>query len=176
MRRRFPPALACPLLVLTLSLVAASPLPASADSVLPPLAAVSRSQPGAEAIPPRLLTSTAVDTLERLVFRYETVHFAVDSSTLLPAGKRALLRKVRWLQAHPSAAVIVEGHCDARGSAAYNRQLGARRAEAARAFLLEQGIAPDRVQIVSWGEERPDAAGSGEKAWSRNRRAECLPR
>ena len=72
--------------------------------------------------------------------------------------------------------MIVEGHCDERGSTAYNMDLGNRRAEAVRVYLIEQGIAPHRIQIVSWGKERPDAAGSGERAWSLNRRAEFLLR
>ena len=78
--------------------------------------------------------------------------------------------------AHPDATVIVEGHCDARGSEAYNVALGERRAQAVRTYLIEQGIAPNRIQVISWGKARPEVAGSGEDAWSHNRRAEFLPR
>jgi len=141
-----------------------------------PPASLAANQADTEAVPAERLTGSAIDALERLIFRYENVHFNLDSSVLLPGGKRALDRKVAWLASHPGATVIVEGHCDARGSTEYNMALGKHRAEAVRVYLIEQGIAPQRIQVVSWGKERPDAAGSGERAWSQNRRAEFLPR
>ena len=149
---------------------------ARAGSTPPGSATLAAHQAETDAIPAEILTASALDALERLIFRYENVHFNLDSSVLLPAGKRALNRKVAWLAAHPEATVIVEGHCDARGSAAYNVNLGERRAQAVRAYLIGQGIAPHRIQVVSWGKARPDVAGSGENAWSRNRRAEFVPR
>ena len=94
---------------------------------------------------------------------------------LLERDKRALDRKVRWLRAHPEATVLVEGHCDAHGTSEYNMSLGERRAAAARDYLVEQGIAPDRIQLVSWGKERPYVTVSGEPACTRNRRAEFIP-
>jgi peptidoglycan-associated lipoprotein len=129
-----------------------------------------------EVIPEDVFIDTGFHFLNRLVFRYEMVHFNVDSSVLLPAGQRALYRKVRWLQEHPDTTVVVEGHCDARGTSEYNMELGARRAASVRAFLIEQGIAPHRVQVVSWGKERPYVSGNGEQVWFHNRRAEFLPR
>jgi outer membrane protein OmpA-like peptidoglycan-associated protein len=162
------------LLVLTLGLTA--PAPASAGSAPPSLTALIDDAPYTEAIPEDIFADPGFSYLNRFVFRYEMVHFNVDSSVLLPGGKRALHRKIRWLQEHPEATVVVEGHCDARGTAAYNKQLGARRAEATRAFLIEQGIAPRRIQVVSLGKERPDVPGSGARIWFYNRRAEFLPR
>ena len=147
-----------------------------AGSMPPASASLTTDQAGSEAVPAERISDSAIDALDRLIFRYENIHFNLDSCVLLPEGKRALNRKVAWLASHPEATVIVEGHCDARGSTAYNMSLGSRRAEAVRIYLIEQGIAPRRVQIVSWGKERPEAAGSGEGAWSLNRRAEFLPR
>ena len=147
-----------------------------AGSRPPAPASLAADQAGSETVPAERLSGSAIDAPDRLIFRYENVHFNLDSSVLLPGGKRALNRKVAWLASHPQATVIVEGHCDARGSTAYNMDLGNRRAEAVRVYLIEQGIAPHRVQTVSWGKERPEAAGSGEGAWSLNRRAEFLPR
>jgi peptidoglycan-associated lipoprotein len=163
-------------LLLTLTLCLALDTPGWAGSAPPGSATLAAAPTGTEAIPAERLTGSAVEALERLIFRFENVHFNLDSSVLLPAGKRALNRKIAWLAAHPRATVIVEGHCDARGSSAYNLRLGTRRAETVRAYLVEQGIAPRRIQVVSWGKERPEASGSGESAWSRNRRAEFLPR
>jgi peptidoglycan-associated lipoprotein len=174
MKRTFPLVLALLLLVLAVCLSTSGP--ASAGSAAPNLTAMIDGQPHTEAIPEDIFSDMGFRYLNRLVFRYEMVHFNVDSSVLLPGGQRALHRKVRWLQEHPDTAVMVEGHCDARGTSEYNMELGARRAEAVRAFLIEQGIAPHRVQVVSWGKERPDVSGNGEQVWFHNRRAEFLPR
>jgi len=174
MRRPCMPAPAFLMLVLSLSL--SCPGTILAGSTPPGSAPMTAQLPEEESIPADILASTAIDTLDRMIFRYETVHFNVDSSVLLPAGRRALDRKVAWLMAHPDATVIVEGHCDERGTPAYNMSLGHRRAEAARAYLIAQGIAPHRIQVVSWGKTRPDVPGNGENAWWRNRRAEFLPR
>jgi len=163
-------------LLLTLILCLALCTATWAGSTPPGSATLAAAPKGTEAIPAQRLTGSAVEALERLIFRYENVHFSLDSSVLLPAGKRALNRKIVWLASHPQATVIVEGHCDARGSSEYNMRLGRRRAETVHAYLVEQGIAPRRIQMVSWGKERPEAVGRGESAWSRNRRAEFLPR
>lgn len=174
MRHPCPPALFFLLLVLSLCL--SRPATIRAGSAPPGSSAMAAHMAGEESIPPDILASTAVDTLERMIFRYETVHFSVDSSVLLPAGQRALDRKAAWLMTHPDATVIVEGHCDARGTSEYNMALGQRRAAAAQAYLIEQGIAPHRIQVVSWGKTRPYVPGNGENVWRRNRRAEFLPR
>ncbi|MFO7727503.1 MAG: OmpA family protein, partial [Desulfonatronovibrio sp.] len=68
--------------------------------------------------------------------------------------------------------LVIEGHCDERGTAEYNLALGERRARAAYEFLILLGVDSDRIQIVSYGEERPLASGSNEAAWAENRRAE----
>ena len=175
MRSPFRRAHTCLVLMLTifhLPLCAA----AWADSAPPESATLAANQEGTEAIPAEILAAPAIEALDRLIFRYENVHFNMNSSVLLPGGKRALNRKIAWLTAHPDATVIVEGHCDARGSEAYNVALGERRAQAVRTYLIEQGIAPNRIQVISWGKARPEVAGSGENVWSRNRRAEFLPR
>ena len=164
--------LTLPVLAVSLSV----PAPTVAGTADPNLTAMIDNQPDTEAIPEEVFIDPALHHLNRLVFRYEMVHFNVDSSVLLPAGQRALYRKVRWLQEHPDTAVMVEGHCDARGTSAYNIALGRHRAEAARAFLIEHGVAPHRIQIVSWGKARPDVSGDGAAIWFYNRRAEFLPR
>jgi peptidoglycan-associated lipoprotein len=161
------------LLVMALCLM--PPRPASAGAPSPSTVSSNERTQEMEAVPEGIYTQPAYHYLNRLVFRYENVHFDFNSSVLLPTGQHALRRKVRWLQEHPEATVLVEGHCDERGSAAYNFELGVRRSEAARAFLIKEGIAPGRIQIVSRGKTRPEAPGRGEPAWSRNRRAEFLP-
>jgi len=171
---------ACPLafalLLLGLTGCLSAPGAASAGATAPRLTAMIDDKPDTEAIPEAFFSDPGFSYLNRFVFRYEMVYFNLDSSVLLPAGKQVLRRKVHWLQEHPDASVVVEGHCDARGTSAYNLKLGAQRAEAARTFLIEQGIAPQCIQVVSLGKTRPDVAGWGASIWFYNRRAEFLPR
>ena len=77
----------------------------------------------------------------------------------------------RWLLANPNVRASIEGHCDERGTREYNLALGERRANAARDFLIQQGVPAARLLTVSWGKERPIAQGSNEEAWAQNRRA-----
>ena len=110
--------------------------------------------------------------LDDIIFRYEHVYFEFDSDQLRPGAHIALARKVDWLKKKPATRAIIEGHCDIRGTSGYNQKLGQRRAQAVRTFLLEQGIEPQRIQIVTWGETRPLVPQKNDAAWSWNRRAE----
>ncbi len=126
---------------------------------LPPNPPVSRPPPAEE--PP----AAAVATLSR-------AYFALDASTLNPDAKRALDESARLLAANPQARVEIQGHCDERGSTEYNMALGQRRAQAARGYLVAQGVSANRLTTVSFGEERPARTGSDEGAWGQNRRVE----
>jgi len=101
----------------------------------------------------------------------EDIFFAFDKSTLTPASQDNLLRKAAWLRENPDATVTIEGHCDERGTPEYNLALGDRRAESAKAFLVDLGIAASRLTTISYGEERPVCAQHEEECWSKNRRA-----
>lgn len=101
----------------------------------------------------------------------DTVLFSLDSHELEPEAQAILLRHAAWLQRNPAARVTLEGHCDERGTREYNLALGERRANAAKNFLANQGIAVDRISTVSFGKERPAVEDSGEAAWAMNRRA-----
>lgn len=105
------------------------------------------------------------------MFTNELVLFDFDSSVLTPTDQERLTRKGQWLKENPKASVIIEGHCDERGSNEYNLALGWRRAEAAKAFLVDLGLASTRISTISYGEERPFATGHNEAAWALNRRA-----
>lgn len=76
-----------------------------------------------------------------------------------------------WIQANTEKSVIIEGHCDERGTAEYNLALGQRRANSAKDYIVNLGVAPVRLKTVSFGEEKPFADGSNEEAWAQNRRA-----
>ena len=101
----------------------------------------------------------------------DTILFNTDQSDLDDADRAVLTAQARWLAANPTVRASIEGHADERGTREYNQALGERRANAAKNFLLTQGVPDNRLLVVSWGKERPVATGSGEAAWAQNRRA-----
>ena len=103
-------------------------------------------------------------------FLNELIHFEFDKSRLLPEAKAILRVKAEWLKANPEAQAIIEGHCDERGTNEYNLALGDRRAQSAKTYLVDLGIAPERLTCISYGEERPLDPGHNEAAWAKNRR------
>ncbi len=99
------------------------------------------------------------------------VFYAFDSDVLDMAAQNQLDENVQWMADNPEASVVIEGHCDERGTYEYNMALGERRAESAKSYLLNAGVDPVRIQTVSYGEERPFDPGHDEAAWAKNRRA-----
>lgn len=102
------------------------------------------------------------------------VFFRFDSYVLDEPARAALDRNARLLRDHPNLPVTIEGHCDERGTIEYNQALGERRAKAARDYLTAAGVDRARIQVISYGKERPFESGEGENAWSLNRRAHFL--
>ena len=101
----------------------------------------------------------------------DTVYFGTDKYDLDQATQATLAAQAQWLIANPNVRASIEGHADERGTREYNMALGERRANAARDFLVAQGVPTARLQVTSWGKERPVAPGSNEEAWAQNRRA-----
>jgi peptidoglycan-associated lipoprotein len=101
----------------------------------------------------------------------DTVHFATDSSDIDSEAQSILTKQAAWLQKFPNVRVTIEGHCDERGTREYNLALGDRRANSAKNFLVNAGVAASRISVISYGKERPIATGSDEEAWAQNRRA-----
>lgn len=102
------------------------------------------------------------------------VFFDYDQADLTSEARITLQRNAEYLQQNPSIRVIIEGHCDERGTNSYNLALGQRRAEAVRSYLVFLGISGSRLTPVSFGEERPMDPSSHEEAWARNRRAQFV--
>lgn len=100
----------------------------------------------------------------------DRVFFATDSASLTAEGKATLERQATWMAKYANVKVTVEGHADERGTREYNLALGERRAAATRNYLIAKGVAAARVGTISYGKERPEAMGSNEEAWARNRR------
>ncbi len=118
-----------------------------------------------------------LDRLEVVQTIRERVHFEFDQSNITDQAAQALQRKAEVLRNHPGARIVIEGHCDERGSNEYNMALGQRRANAAEQYLLELGVPEDAIErTVSYGEERPLVNRSTEEAWAQNRRAEFVIR
>ena len=98
--------------------------------------------------------------------------FVANISYNVDAEDQATLRsQAQWLARYPAVRVLVEGHADERGTRDYNLALGERRANAARNYLATLGVNPSRIEVISYGKERPAELGSTEAAWAKNRRA-----
>jgi peptidoglycan-associated lipoprotein len=100
------------------------------------------------------------------------IHFAYNQFTIDADARITLEKNAAYLKANPAEKIVIEGHCDERGSDEYNLALGERRAMAAKSYLVSLGIAADRIRTISYGEEMPLVAASNEEAWAKNRRAE----
>jgi peptidoglycan-associated lipoprotein len=101
----------------------------------------------------------------------DRVFFDTDSYTVDEEDRSVLNAQASWLQRYPNARVTIEGHADERGTREYNLALGDRRANAAKNYLASQGVSVARMTTISYGKERPEALGSDESAWAKNRRA-----
>jgi len=99
------------------------------------------------------------------------IHFDYDSFELDEASRQTLQENAQWLKEHPNTRVEIEGHCDDRGTVEYNLALGAKRAAAAKNYLVALGIGRDRMTTISYGEELPLCQEQTEECWARNRRA-----
>ena len=104
-------------------------------------------------------------------FTNQDINFDFDSSALRPDAQQILKAKADLLQRNPEVKAVIEGHCDDRGTEAYNMALGERRAESAKAFLVNLGISANRLSTISYGEEKPLDLDSTEEAYAKNRRA-----
>ena len=101
----------------------------------------------------------------------DTIHFGTDKSDIDPESQAILAAQAKWMLANRSVRASIEGHADERGTREYNVALGEKRANAARDYLVAQGVPPARLLVTSWGKEKPVATGSDDASWAQNRRA-----
>jgi len=101
----------------------------------------------------------------------DRIFFDTDQSNVDVEDQAVLRSQAQWLAANPGVRVTLEGHADERGTREYNLALGERRANAAKNYLVGLGVDASRLSVISFGKERPDALGSDEAGWARNRRA-----
>jgi peptidoglycan-associated lipoprotein len=107
-------------------------------------------------------------------FEGKPIYFDFDKSFIKPEYRPVLEEKAGLLKDNPNIHIRIEGNCDERGTNEYNIALGERRANSAKSFLVSLGISPDRLETISYGEERPLFLGHDEDSWSKNRRDDFL--
>lgn len=115
---------------------------------------------------------TGTDTVKYLADGVkDRIFFATNESVLTTASRDTLRKQAAWMRKNSDVTVVLEGHCDERGTREYNLALGERRANAAKDYLMTYGVASDRISVISYGKERPVDSGSSPLAWSKNRRS-----
>ncbi len=156
-------------LILTVGLVGGcAKKPAPLPPTPPPVATPVPTPPPAPTPEP---TPTAPTTHVVGSGDFQPAFFDLDSYTLRDDARAALDKDAKLLRDNPNVNVTIEGHCDERGTEEYNQSLGERRAQAARDYLVAAGIGTSRLQIISYGKDRPFANGHDEASWQQNRRA-----
>jgi peptidoglycan-associated lipoprotein len=100
----------------------------------------------------------------------DRVFFGYDQYSLTPDAERILQAQANWMKQYPNVRISIEGHCDERGTREYNLALGERRANSVKNYMLAMGVESSRINVVSYGKERPAIVGSNAEAWAQNRR------
>ena len=134
-------------------------------------AAMSEEGAQARALEEQRLREQRAAAAAKERFENQDIHFDFDKSSLTPAAQAILRDKAAYLMANTNVSVIIEGHCDERGTNEYNMALGDRRASSAKSFLVDLGVESRRLTTISYGEEKPIDPGHNEAAWAKNRRA-----
>ena len=140
----------------------------------PPPVAMTPAPPVEAAPPPPLRRDAPPPAEFRAMATVRTIHFDFDRAEIRPGDAAILDANAEWLRANPDRLVLIEGHCDERGTAEYNLALGERRAVAAKGYLVGRGIADSRLTVTSYGYERPLCTNRAESCWAQNRRAAFL--
>ena len=125
---------------------------------------ITETGPESASITPGSQEDLIVNVGDRVFFNY-------DSSDLDSDAQELLQDQVAWLKQYSDVSVIVEGHCDERGTREYNLALGEKRAQSVKNYLVSLGISSDRISTISYGKERPAVVGSNDGAWAQNRRS-----
>jgi peptidoglycan-associated lipoprotein len=119
----------------------------------------------------QIIPGSQEDFVQAVGMNGDRIFFDTDRFNVDAADQATLQAQAQWLARYPNKQIVIEGHCDERGTRDYNLALGERRANAAKNYLASLGVDASRIQTVSYGKERPSADGSNEQAWAQNRRA-----
>ena len=156
--------------------VATAPPPAAAVVAPPPAPAPPAMAPPATAAPAAPAAPTARPEPKEFaaVPELKPIYFDFDKYDIRPGDAKVLDANAQWLKSNDSQLLLIEGHCDERGTNEYNLALGERRAKSTMNYLVSQGVQASRITIISYGEERPVCTQKNEECWSKNRRAQFL--
>jgi peptidoglycan-associated lipoprotein len=153
-----------------------APGPPPTQAEAPPAAPAPPPVTAVEPAPPPEPTPAAAPRPEPKEFRahdaLKTIYFDFDKVDIRASDAKILDASAAWLKTNPTYLLLIEGHCDERGTSDYNLVLGDRRANAAKVYLTDRGISSDRVSVVSLGEERPACTEPNSGCWAKNRRAQ----
>jgi peptidoglycan-associated lipoprotein len=138
---------------------------------MPAVKGFSVGEPVLEGASKTAPAATAVAVPARELYELADIRFDFDKFNLKDEARASLKNHAEWLNKNKNVMIVVEGHCDERGTSEYNLALGERRANAAAKFLVDMGIDAKRIKTLSYGEELPLDKGHTEDAWARNRRA-----
>ena len=161
--------LVVPLLALTLFLVGCPKRPAGTGALAPaPSAQQAAPAPAPTPAPMVKLSEFAPNP------NLKTIYFDFDKYNIRPEDAKTLDGDAAWLKANANDLVLIEGHCDERGTNEYNLVLGEKRAKSAMNYLRAQGVQASRITIISYGKERPVCTEKTEACWAKNRRDNIL--
>jgi len=146
-------------------------LPETAAGTREPLAETPTKEAAVQQETGKAMASPETGALES---ELQKIYFNFDSSALSDEARSALSKNAELLGKQPSVRLQIEGNCDERGSDEYNLALGERRAKAAKDYLVNLGVQPERISTISYGEEKPADPGHDEAAWAKNRRDEFV--
>jgi len=122
------------------------------------------------------VSAPAPGSAEEFIAVGDRVFFDFDKSEIRSRDASTLNDQAAWLKRYPNVTIVVEGHCDERGTREYNLALGERRANAVKEYLASRGVSANRIDTISYGKERPAVLGSNESAWQQNRRGVSVVR
>ncbi|KPJ56739.1 MAG: hypothetical protein AMJ42_05020 [Deltaproteobacteria bacterium DG_8] len=108
---------------------------------------------------------------EKEGIKLSNIYFAFDDFSLSEQAKKTLVENAAWIMNNTKNKIIIEGHCDERGTEEYNIALGERRSNSSKRYLINLGVKSDQLSTISYGEERPADQGHNEESWAKNRRA-----
>lgn len=158
-----------PKLLIAASLLALGACAKKPPAVLPPAPVDNTTQAPVDTVPAGAVPGSQEDFVASVMA--DRIFFETDSSDVDSGDQATLQSQASWLARYPAVRVTVEGHADERGTREYNLALGERRANSAKNALVAIGVSAARITTISYGKERPDAVGSDEEAWAKNRRA-----
>jgi len=164
---------------------ASAPAPTGTVATAPPVAAVVAPPPAAAPpavappptaapAPPAAPTARPEPKEFAAVPELKPIYFDFDKYDIRPGDAKVLDANAQWLKTNADQLLLIEGHCDERGTNEYNLALGERRAKSTMNYLVSQGVQASRITIISYGEERPVCTEKTEECWSKNRRAQFL--